>query len=100
MPVWSSWKTMASSSWATELPRGTEGWSRRRFGRPSAAVEVEDDVDRAAADDAKRDVVAREHDAVCFRTIVAARLVVRPLERADTVGVRAVAEQPRVVLLL
>src|SRR5262245_48650253 len=72
----------------------------RRQADASAAIQVENHVDRPPADGAKRDVVAREHDAVGLRPIVAAGLIVGAFERTDAVGVPAAPEQARVVLLL
>src|SRR5262245_49520049 len=66
----------------------------------SARVQVDDLRDRAAAHGAERNVVAGEHDAVGLRAEVAARFVVRALERADLARVRALVEQLRVALLL
>src|SRR5207237_2476694 len=42
----------------------------------------------------------REHDAVGLRAVVAVRLVVRALERADLAGVRSFVQELRVALLL
>src|SRR5262245_13495793 len=86
--------------------RGVKPVSRVRVqtweakGRALSRVEVEDLLDRAPADGAERNVVAREHDAVGLRTIEAARFVVRPLERTDLAGVRAFVQQRGVALLL
>src|SRR5215470_15997338 len=68
--------------------------------RLRARVQVDNLRDRAAADGAERHVVAREHDAVGLRTVVAARLVVRALERTDFSGVRSLVEQRRIAALL
>src|SRR5258706_14426957 len=73
---------------------------RSRVKRPSPSVKVEDDVDRAAAHGTKRNVVAREHDAIRLRPVRPARLVVGSLERPDAIRMGTVAKQPRVLLLL
>src|SRR5450759_2301859 len=74
--------------------------SRRGLPAGLAHVQVENLLDGAAADDAERDVVAGEHDAVGLRPVEAARLVVYPFERADCAGVRSLVQQRRVALLL
>src|SRR4051794_1239110 len=63
-------------------------------------IEVENLLDRAPADDAERNVVAGEHDAVGLGPIEAARFVVRALERADLAGMRALVQQCRVAFFL
>src|SRR4030095_7732204 len=90
----------------TTRRRGMRGQTRARPRlRPPGCdsrvgIEIEDCLDRAAADDAERDVVAREHDAVRLRTEIAARLVVGALERAYLPRMRPLVQQRRVTLLL
>ena len=50
---------------------------------PLLRVEIDDPADRAPADAAEADPVAREHDAVGLRPVEPVRLVRRPFERAD-----------------
>src|SRR5206468_3990245 len=64
--------------------------------RSPTAVEVDDAFDGAAAHLAKADGVAREHDAVGLRTIVAFCLVIRPFERADLSAVRPARQERRI----
>src|SRR5919197_1122791 len=64
-----------------------------------SAIQIKNGVDRISAHGAERNGVAREHDAVRLRTIVAARLVVGALERADFSGERAAVQQRRVAAL-
>src|SRR5213592_2588917 len=66
----------------------------------STGQQVEDLGDGPPADRAERHVVAREHDAIRLRPVIAARLVVRSLERADSARVWTLVEQRRVALFL
>src|SRR5215813_650310 len=63
---------------------------RKLTGSFLSAVKVDDHGERPPADRAERDLVAREHDAVFLRPVVALRLVERTLEGADLprMGVR------------
>src|SRR5689334_5857221 len=65
---------------------------RSRLTIRSSRVQVEDCFERAAADSAKADRVAAEHDAIGLRTVVTLRQVVRSLERANLAGPRTAIE--------
>src|SRR5512144_3165491 len=65
---------------------------RKLMGARSAAVEVDHAGERPPTDGAEGHLVAREHDAVLLRPVVALRLVERALEGTDAAGVLVGAE--------
>jgi hypothetical protein len=64
------------------------------------SVKADHLLDRAPARRAERNVVAREHDAVDLRPVIALRLVHRALEGSDLSGVRLPGEHLRILRLL
>src|SRR5213078_193536 len=67
---------------------------------PPLLILVNDPLDRLPAHPAEPDLVAREHDAVHLGAVKPARLVRRPLERADLPRVLLPAEELRLPLAL